>query len=131
MSIFIRYGLPAIIVLAMLFGAYSWAYNRGQAACEAKYAAAAERANAKNESASAKAGASLNTELQERMPAIQENANASVERIRTVYVDRPVDGSCAWSGGVRAELEAGRQAANRAVRGGAGSADPADPGLAK
>ena len=61
------------------------------------------------------------------LPGVEEKAHASVERIRTVYVDRPVPAECAWSGGVLQELEAGRAAANRSVRGGTGGADSPDP----
>lgn len=127
LSIFLNYVLPVLVVAGLLWLAYDWAYDRGKAACEAKAAAAAEKANASNEAATAEAGGQLTTGLQATLPAVEESAHASVERIRTVYVDRPVAAGCAWSGRVLEELEGGRAAANRAVRGGTGSADPAHP----
>lgn len=121
------YALAALAVGALLWRGYDAIYDRGFSAAQAKCAQEAEKLNVVNETAAAAAGADLQDGLASKLPQLETNAYESAERIRTVYVDRPVPGECAWSGRVLGELEAGREAANRAVRGGAGSADPADP----
>lgn len=122
------YGLIALAIGALLWRGYDVIYDRGFAAAKAECVAAAEKQASANESAAAVAGSTLQSDLGKKLPQLETNAYESAERIRTVYVDRPVPGECAWSGRVLGELEAGREAANRAVRSGAGSADPADPG---
>lgn len=118
---------PYLLAAAVLWLAYSWAdgrgYMRAQAECAGKAAAQADR----NEAAASRAAEDMNKTLGQVLPGVEEKAHASVERIRTVYVDRPVPAECAWSGGVLQELEAGRAAANRSVRGGTGGADSPDP----
>ena len=118
---------PYLLGAIVLWLAYSWAYGRGYMAAQQELAAKAEQANRKNEAAAGEAAAELNKTLGQVLPQLEEKAHASVERIRTVYVDRPVPAECAWSGGVLQELEAGRAAANRSVRGGTGGADPPYP----
>lgn len=107
--------------------AYSWAYNRGYMAAQSEYAGKAMAQADRNEAVASSAAEELNKALGQVLPNVEEKAHASVERIRTVYVDRPVPAECAWSGGVLQELEAGRAAANRSVRGGTGGADSPDP----
>lgn len=121
------YAMIALTIGALLWRGYDVVYDRGFEAAKVKCTAAAEKQAAANESAAATAGSALQADLGQRLPQLETNAYESAERIRTVYVDRPVPGECAWSGRVLGELEAGRQAANRAVRSGAGSADTADP----
>lgn len=121
------YALSAIAIGILLWRGYDAIYDRGFSAAQAKCAQEAEKRNAANEAAAATAGADLQDGLSRKLPQLETNAYESAERIRTVYVDRPVPVECAWSGRVLGELEAGREAANRAVRSGAGGADPADP----
>ena len=121
------YALVAITVAALLWRGYDAVYDRGYAACQAEATAAADRAEERNDQAASEADDTLNKSLGQTLPRVETNAYESAERIRTVYVDRPVPAGCAWGGGVLSELEGGREAANRAVRGGAGIADPADP----
>ena len=126
----IKLALQALAALAigiLLWRGYDAIYDRGYEAAKAECIASADKQATNNESAAASAGAAMQGELGQKLPQLETNAYESAERIRTVYVDRPVPGECAWSGRVLEELEGGRQAANRAVRSGAGSADPADP----
>ena len=121
------YGTIALVIGVLLWRGYDAIYDRGFEAAKAECVAAAEKQAANNESAAASASSALQSDLGKKLPQLETNAYESAERIRTVYVDRPVPGECAWAGRVLGELEAGRQAANRAVRSGAGSAGPADP----
>lgn len=126
-NILLRYVLPALAVIGLCWWGYDTVYDRGYAACQAEAAAVASKVENRNDTAASQAGSALNEELGQKLPAAEEAAHESVERIRTVYIDRPVPAGCAWSGGVLDELEAGRAAANRAVRSGSGSSDTADP----
>lgn len=121
------YALVALGIGILLWRGYDAIYDRGFEAAKAECVAAAEKQAANNESAAASAASALQDELGQKLPQLETNAYESAARIRTVYVDRPVPGECAWSGRVLEELEGGRQAANRAVRSGAGGADSADP----
>lgn len=121
------YGTIALVIGVLLWRGYDAIYDRGFEAAKAECVAAAEKQAANNESAAASASSALQSDLGKKLPQLETNAYESAERIRTVYVDRPVPGECAWAGRVLGELEAGREAANRAVRSGAGGADPADP----
>lgn len=126
----IKLAVCAVVTLIIgiaLWRGYDAIYDRGYEAAKAECASAAEKQSASNESAAASAGAVLQEDLGQKLPQLETNAYESAERIRTVYVDRPVPAECAWGGRVLDELESGRQAANRAVRGGAGGADSTDP----
>lgn len=121
------YALAALAIGILIWRGVDAIYDRGFEAAKAECVAAAEKQAANNESAAAAAGSALQADLGQKLPQLETNAYESAERIRTVYVDRPVPAGCAWDGRVLEELEGGRAAANRAVRSGAGSADPADP----
>ena len=120
------YAAVAVIVGLLLWRGYDAIYDRGYDKAKAECASAAEKQAASNESAAAEAGSALQSDLSQKLPQLETNAYESAERIRTVYVDRPVPAGCAWDGRVLDELESGREAANRAVRSGASGADPAD-----
>lgn len=126
-SILLRYVLPIAAIGGGLWFAYDAVYDRGYAACQTEAKDAADKAEERNDQAASEAGADLNKSLGQTLPRVETNAYESAERIRTVYVDRPVPAGCAWDGRVLEELEGGREAANRAVRSGAGGADSADP----
>jgi hypothetical protein len=121
------YALAALVIGSMLWWAHHTIDKRGYERAKAECVAAADKAEERNDQAASEAGDTLNKSLGQTLPRVETNAYESAERIRTVYVDRPVPAGCAWDGRVLEELEGGRQAANRAVRGGAGVSDPADP----
>lgn len=123
----VKYLLPVAVAGLVLWMAYAKIYDRGYRAAYTECAASALKADEINDAAASAAGTALTEELGQTLPAAEEKTNVGVERIRTVYVDRPVAAECAWRDGVFEELEAGRAAANRAVRGGAGSDNPTDP----
>lgn len=108
--------------LALLYAAsvlYTKAWEAGTNACEAKHVAAAEKVAAeidRRDTASADASGSMLDYLAAQMPKIEETRNATVERVRTIYRDRPVPTGCERPAGVLDELDAARERA-RAARG--------------
>lgn len=98
---------------------YSAGKEAGSNACEARHAKAAEAAAAeieRRDTASAAASGSMLDYLAAQMPKIEETKNATVERVRTIYRDRPVPVGCVRPDGVQAELDAARERANAAAR---------------
>jgi hypothetical protein len=69
--------------------------------------------------------------LRVTLPPIEIKTHETIERIRTVYKDRPLPALCEHAPLVRAELEAARERANAAasrMRRTAAVADPSGPG---
>src|SRR5687767_4186562 len=105
------YAAVVAAALALLAGGayrlHSAGFEAGQAACEAAHAAAATKAGTeveRREVASAAASTSMLDYLQANLPPIETRTHAAVERIRTVYRDRPVPAACQWPDRVRQEL---------------------------
>ena len=113
----------ALAIAGILWGAYDWAYDRGRAACEAKYQAAAlqaerdaRRQDAENESTTTTAADNLAGAVANDTTTIQDATHASSERIRIIYRDRPAPPvACDMPDGVHRELEAARARANAAA----------------
>ena len=130
--------MAAVAIIAALWLAYQFVYQRGYHAMQLKCAAeatealahAAER-QAERDAASAAATEATETRLAESLPAIEETTHEATERIRTVYRDRmvPVPADCQRPPDVLRELESARDRANAAARGmrsGTGGADTPD-----
>lgn len=116
--------LAAVVLLVVGAGAaYRWSFNRGadyqRAACVAQRAAevaeAVERAE-KAEQDSAEARAELHAYLSRELPKIEERSNDVIERVRTVYKDRPVPVGCERPADVRGLLQDRIDQANAAAR---------------
>jgi hypothetical protein len=102
------------------------------AATSAAAAIAARTETDRRDAASSDATQSMLDYLGASLPAIETRTHDTIERIRTVYRDRPATACPDRPDGVRAELDAARARANGAAsRGlpapgsGAGAADPA------
>jgi hypothetical protein len=132
-----RIYIALALVAATLAGAW-FVYSEGKAAgraeCEAAHAIAADAAAKeidRREDAGAKASTSMLDYLRANLPPIQEKSRDAIERVRTIYRDRPVAvASCARPDGVQAELDAARQRANAAagrMLDRTDAAGPADP----
>lgn len=111
----VELGLLAYVAHAI----YAAGKESGTNACEALHARAAEQAAVevdRRDTASAAASGSMLDYLAANLPRIEETKNATVERVRTIYRDRPVSVGCERPAGVQDELDAARERA-RAARG--------------
>jgi hypothetical protein len=138
MSRVYAYAIAALVIVATL-GACAWkiydhAYTAGMNACEAAHAKAANVAAVeidRRDAAGAEASTTMLDYLRANLPPIQEKARDAIERVRTIYRDRPIPvDACVRPVGVQAELDAARQRANTAARrlpNPADSARAADP----
>lgn len=98
---------------------------------QAKAQEAARKESERKDSASSSATQSMIDYLGANLPAIETRTHDTIERIRTVYRDRPVPAVCQRPDSVRTELDAARARANStatgglpAQRSGAGTTDP-------
>jgi hypothetical protein len=114
-----------IAALAAVLGVVWFVYDQGEKAgrnaCETEHTNAANTAQKeidRREVASSDASESMLDYLRANLPPIEVQANEAVERVRTIYRDRPVPaGSCVRPDGVQGELDAARERANTAARG--------------
>lgn len=98
---------------------------------QAKAQEAARKESERKDSASSSATQSMIDYLGANLPAIETRTHDTIERIRTVYRDRPVPAVCQRPDSVRTELDAARARANGTATGGlpaqrtsAGTTDP-------
>jgi hypothetical protein len=119
-----RIYIALALIAATLAGAW-FVYSEGKAAgraeCEAAHALAADAAAKeidRRDAAGAEASTTMLEYLRANLPPIQEKSQNAIERVRTIYRDRPVPAvSCVRPDGVQAELDAARDRANAAARG--------------
>ncbi|WP_333679895.1 hypothetical protein [Dyella sp.] len=110
--------LGAMGACAMLTLAYQAGEGVAEHRCEVARAVAkdAARSEAERRDGESAAGtAQLHDNLGTQLPAMEAEAHAATERIRTIYVEAPVSGVCTRPDGVQAELDAARARANAAA----------------
>lgn len=117
------YAALAIAIAALVAAAGAKVYRAGYASAENKYqaeiATAVAEARAeeqRKDRASAEAGAKMLDFLRTEIPASETRTHDTIERIRTVYKDRPVPADCRWPDGLQAELDQAIASANAAAR---------------
>jgi hypothetical protein len=105
----------AAAAIAVVWIAYAQGKDAGKAQCEARVAAAVEAARrdeSKRDQAAAQAGIDMLDYLSRMTDKIEVSRGETIERIRTIYRDRPVPAECKWPDGMRAELDAAVRRAN-------------------
>jgi len=109
----------AAAAIALVWLAYAQGKDAGRAACEARVAAAAAAAREderKRDAIAAQVGMDM-LDFLSRMAEQQETVtHETIERVRTIYRDRPVPADCIWPDGMQAELDAAVRRANAAAR---------------
>lgn len=108
------------LALGVVWYAYATGRDHGAAACaadHARHAAQAQAAIDLRDQHAATARADMLDYLRVTIPPMETRTHETVERIRTVYRDRPLPAVCARPDGLQAELDAARERANRAARG--------------
>jgi len=118
------YAVALAVLIALLAFAHHTVFEAGKAAgataCQEEHARAAAAARVetdRREVASSAATTDMLDYLRANLPPIEAKTHDAVERIRTIYRDRPVAVGCVRPDGVRAELDAARQRANATARG--------------
>jgi len=113
------YAIALCAALAALWYAYSQGKDAGRSECEARIAAAAEaarEAERQRDAIAAQAGIDMLDYLSRMQETQEKTTHETIERIRTVYRDRPVPADCIWPDGMQAELDAAVRRANAAAR---------------
>lgn len=105
------YGYAALTIALgfALLGDYAL-WQRSEA-CNTKLASATALAvaeSARRDAESDAAGSDMLAYLAAAMPKTEATTNAAVERVRKIYVDRPIAGVCVRPAGVLPELQAAR-----------------------
>ena len=113
------YAAALCAALAAIWYAYAQGKDAGRSECEARIAAATESARTAErdrDAIAAQAGIDMLDYLSRMQETRETTTHETIERIRTVYRDRPVPAECVWPVGVQSELDKAIHRANTAAR---------------
>lgn len=109
----------AAAAIALVWLAYAQGKDAGKAVCEARVAAAAEAARADERTRDTMAAA-VGIDMLDFLSRMAEQretvTHETIERVRTIYRDRPVPADCIWPDGMRSELDEAVRRANAGAR---------------
>ena len=113
------YAIALCAALAAVWYAYAQGENAEKARCEARIAAATESARTAErdrDAIAAQAGIDMLDFLSRMAEQRETVTHETIERVRTIYRDRPVPAECVWPDSVQSELDKAIHRANTAAR---------------
>jgi len=113
------YAIALCAALAAVWYAYAQGKDAGRSECEARVAAAAAAAREDErtrDTQAAQVGMDMLDFLSRMAEQRETVTHETIERVRTIYRDRPVPADCIWPDGMQAELDAAVRRANAAAR---------------